>query len=87
MVNLEQHKGSFCVYSSIFCQEVFCSECEIYLKRPSATKNVNRHKILQLQKTPESVLVQWSRKNLMKKVRLFSSESKMVSYSIHLTKV
>jgi hypothetical protein len=35
MVNVEYHKGSFCVYKSKFCQEGFCSGCEIYLKKPS----------------------------------------------------
>jgi hypothetical protein len=35
MVNVEYHKGSFCVYKSKFCQEGFCSGCEIYLKKSS----------------------------------------------------
>ena len=39
MVNLEYHKGSFCVYSSVFCQEGYCSGCEIYSKRPLAINN------------------------------------------------
>ena len=29
---LECHKGSFCVYTPRFCQEGYCSECEIYQK-------------------------------------------------------
>jgi hypothetical protein len=35
MVNVEYHKGSFCIYKAKFCQEGFCSGCEIYLKEPS----------------------------------------------------
>jgi hypothetical protein len=41
MVNLENHEGSFCVYTSVFCQEGYCSGCEIYRKRPSATKQAD----------------------------------------------
>jgi hypothetical protein len=33
MVNVEYHKGSFCIYKTKFCQEGFCSGCEIYLKK------------------------------------------------------
>jgi hypothetical protein len=29
MVAIQYHKGQPCVYSSVFCQEGFCSECEI----------------------------------------------------------
>jgi ferredoxin len=30
MENIEYHKGSFCVYTPIFCQEGYCATCEIY---------------------------------------------------------
>jgi hypothetical protein len=29
MVTMHYHKGQQCVYSSVFCQEGYCSECEI----------------------------------------------------------
>ena len=29
-MNLEYHKGQFCVYEPVFCQEGYCSECAIY---------------------------------------------------------
>ena len=29
MANLQNHKGSFCNYKSIFCQEGYCAGCEI----------------------------------------------------------
>jgi len=31
--NFEFHKGSFCSYTSIFCQEGFCQDCEIYRQK------------------------------------------------------
>jgi hypothetical protein len=43
MGNLEFHKGSFCAYSSIFCQEGYCSACEIYLQRQVNTKPTEHH--------------------------------------------
>jgi hypothetical protein len=42
MVNLEYHKGSFCVYTPIFCQEGYCSECEINYKKSSMPSLVNQ---------------------------------------------
>jgi len=33
MKNLEYHKGSFCIYKPIFCQEGYCSGCEIRLEK------------------------------------------------------
>ena len=42
MLNLGNHKGSFCVCSSIFCQEGYCSGCDIYLKKSSPAKLVDR---------------------------------------------
>jgi hypothetical protein len=41
MINQEYHKGSFCLYTSIFCQEGYCAECEIYRQRPIVTKKKN----------------------------------------------
>ena len=38
MVNLEYHKGSFCIYASVFCQEGYCSGCEFYRKMTLATQ-------------------------------------------------
>jgi hypothetical protein len=38
MVNLEYHKGSFCIYVPRFCQEGYCSQCEIYAQRSVFTK-------------------------------------------------
>ena len=29
-MNLEYHKGQFCAYKPVFCQEGYCSECDIY---------------------------------------------------------
>jgi len=41
MVDLENHKGSFCVHAPKFCQEGYCSMCEIYLKKSSRNKSVD----------------------------------------------
>jgi hypothetical protein len=56
MVNLEYHKGSFCIYSSVFCQEGYCSGCSIYLKLSAAAKFVNSRDQNKLQKTSKLVL-------------------------------
>jgi hypothetical protein len=33
------NKGDFCIYNkNIFCQEIFCSECEIYWKKEKENK-------------------------------------------------
>ena len=29
MIGMQSHKGELCVYSKVFCQEGYCSECEI----------------------------------------------------------
>ena len=42
VVDMEYHKGSFCDYASVFCQEGYCSGCEIYLKMTQAVKQVDR---------------------------------------------
>ena len=29
---LINHKGQWCIYKDVFCQEGYCTECEIYKK-------------------------------------------------------
>jgi hypothetical protein len=43
MWTLQNHKGSFCVYKSIFCQEGYCSACEIYLHGYSPAKTTDHN--------------------------------------------
>jgi hypothetical protein len=57
MLNMEYHKGSFCVYSSVFCQEGYCSGCEIYSKRPLSIQQVDRHEVVKSRKAPKLALV------------------------------
>jgi hypothetical protein len=57
MLNMEYHKGSFCEYASVFCQEGYCSECAIYLKRPLTNKQFNHHEVAKSRKAPNLVLV------------------------------
>ena len=38
MDNLAYHKGSFCIYTPIFCQEGYCSECDIYRRKQLLVK-------------------------------------------------
>jgi hypothetical protein len=57
MLNLEYHKGSFCVYTSVFCQEGYCSGCEIYRKSPLAIKQIDRREGVKSQKVHQPVLV------------------------------
>ena len=54
MLNLEYHKGSFCGYTTVFCQEGYCSECEIYLKMIPPPKIIDRRIMLTFQ---EAVLI------------------------------
>ena len=42
MVSTECHKGSFCVFTPNFCQEGYCSGCEIYLKKSSPIRKEDR---------------------------------------------
>ena len=42
MVNIEYHKGTFCVHTPLFCQEGYCSGCDIYLKKSSPAKLVDQ---------------------------------------------
>jgi hypothetical protein len=39
---MKYHKGSFCVHTSIFCQEGYCPECEICKKIKSAIMPASR---------------------------------------------
>jgi len=48
MLNLENYKGSFCGYTTVFCQEGYCFECEIYLKKAAIPKLVDRRNMLTL---------------------------------------
>jgi hypothetical protein len=57
MVNQEYHKGSFCVYTSVFCQEGYCSECEVYRKRSAAVSSIDRNDGVKSQKRRQTVLV------------------------------
>jgi hypothetical protein len=57
MVNFEYHKGSFCIYSSIFCQEGYCSGCSVYLKMSAAAKFVNSRDENRLQKASKLVFI------------------------------
>jgi hypothetical protein len=54
-VILESHKGSFCVYTPKFCQEGYCSGCEIYLKKLSPKKLVDSHVDVILQQLASSL--------------------------------
>lgn len=55
MVNLEYRKGSFCIYTSVFCQEGYCSSCEFFRKMTSASTQAGRCDNLKVQKTHELV--------------------------------
>jgi hypothetical protein len=56
MVNLEYHKGSFCIYSSVFCQEGYCSGCSVYSQMSAAAKFVNSREENKSQQAPKLVL-------------------------------
>ena len=56
MVNFENHKGSFCIYASLFCQEGYCSECSTYLKRAPIAQNENRRQVVESQEKRQPVL-------------------------------
>ena len=49
MIDLENHKGSFCVRAPKFCQEGYCPGCEIYLKKSSRNKSVDERIAAMLQ--------------------------------------
>ena len=54
MVNLEYHKGAFCVHTPLFCQEGYCSGCDIYLKKSSPAKLVDQGNSVMLQEASRS---------------------------------
>ena len=54
MVNLEYHKGAFCVHTPLFCQEGYCSGCDIYLKKSSPAKLVDQGNGVMLQEASRS---------------------------------
>lgn len=55
MGNLTYRKGSFCIYSSIFCQEGYCSSCEIYHREQLPIKtSVHRGRIRDSRKLQEA---------------------------------
>jgi hypothetical protein len=37
MIDLEYHKGQKCIYGSTFCQEGFCSACNLQLSHTMET--------------------------------------------------
>jgi hypothetical protein len=57
MVDMEYHKGSFCDYASVFCQEGYCSGCEIYLKMTQTVKQLDRCEGTKSRKVSKLVLV------------------------------
>jgi len=55
MGNLTYHKGLFCIYSSIFCQEGYCSSCEIYHREQlPVTTSVHHSRIRDNRKLQEA---------------------------------
>ena len=55
MGNLTYQKGSFCIYSSIFCQEGYCSGCEIHNREQMPIKtNGHRGRIRYSKKLQET---------------------------------
>jgi len=49
MIDLENHKGSFCVHAPKFCQEGYCPGCEIYFKKSSPSKSIDERVASMLQ--------------------------------------
>ena len=57
MVKIQYHKGSFCINESIFCQEGYCSECEIHKRGILAAKPSDfQSRLANAQKLQESVV-------------------------------
>ena len=55
MLNVQYHKGSFCINGSYFCQEGYCSECEIYKRGILAAKTSDlQSRLANAQKLQES---------------------------------
>jgi hypothetical protein len=42
MISLQYHKGQRCVCSTVFCQEGYCSECEIHSRFTNNLESVSR---------------------------------------------
>jgi hypothetical protein len=42
MINLQYRKGTPCICSSVFCQEGYCSECDIYSNNVSKMQSVEQ---------------------------------------------
>jgi len=47
--DLENHKGSFCIRAPRFCQEGYCSRCQIYLNMATPKKSTSEHIMALLQ--------------------------------------
>jgi hypothetical protein len=56
MTQVVFHKGSFCCYTSIFCQEGYCAECEIHVKQTSLKARLKRCKAIKSQSARELLL-------------------------------
>jgi ferredoxin len=54
IIDLENHKGSFCSHASIFCQEGYCSRCQIYLKMATPNKSISERVMAMLQEVATS---------------------------------
>jgi hypothetical protein len=57
MANYEYHKGSFCSYNSVFRQEGYCAECEIYWNRLSTKKAEYQFKTRDVRKLCDIVTI------------------------------
>jgi hypothetical protein len=44
MIEVQNHKGQKCIYEKMLCQEGYCSECAVCLKRISAILTNNLEK-------------------------------------------
>jgi hypothetical protein len=44
MASYESLKGSFCSHAAAFCQEGYCSECEIYKQSSASSVRFPRNK-------------------------------------------
>ena len=61
MVNLEYHKGSFCVHTPIFCQEGYCAGCEIYKQISATGETGNDHRVATRPRRTPQVASRFSR--------------------------
>ena len=53
MTHVALHKGSFCCYTSIFCQEGYCTECEIHAKQTSLKAHLKKCSAIKSQSMTE----------------------------------